>query len=49
MKAALLAEIRRVDTRIDGPDARMIGMDRQLQTAIDVRERLAALEAHRAG
>jgi hypothetical protein len=40
LKAELLAEIRRLDTRIDG-------MDRELRTAIDVRERLAALEARR--
>ena len=38
LRAELLAEIRRVDTRIDG-------VDRELRTAIDVRERLAALEA----
>ena len=41
MKAELLAEIRRLDARIDG-------MDRELRTAIDIRERLAALEARRA-
>ena len=40
MKGELLAEIRRLDTRTDG-------VDRELQTAIDVRERLAALEARR--
>jgi hypothetical protein len=40
MKGELLAEIRRLDTRMDG-------MDRELRTAIDVRERLAALEARR--
>jgi hypothetical protein len=40
MKAELLAEIRRLDVRIDG-------VDRELRTAIDVRERLAALEARR--
>lgn len=38
MKSELLAEIRRVDTRIDG-------VDRELRMAIDIRERLAALEA----
>jgi hypothetical protein len=37
-KAELLSEIRRVDIRIDS-------VDRELRTAIDVRERLAALEA----
>src|SRR5947208_4130231 len=41
LKAELLAEIRRLDTRIDG-------VDRELRTAIDIRERLAALEARRA-
>ena len=34
----MIAEIRRVDTRIEG-------VDRELWTAIDIRERLAALEA----
>ncbi|PWU20279.1 MAG: hypothetical protein C5B48_12715 [Candidatus Rokuibacteriota bacterium] len=38
MKAELIAEVRRLDARIDG-------VDRELRTAIDVRERLAALEA----
>ncbi len=41
LKAELLAELRRVDQRIDS-------VDRELRTAIDVRERLAALEARRA-
>src|SRR5262249_49143874 len=41
LKAELLAEIRRLDARIDG-------VDRELRTAIDIRERLAALEARRA-
>ena len=41
MKNELVSEIRRVDVRIDG-------MDRELRTAIDIRERLAALEARRA-
>ena len=40
MKNDLLAEIRRVDVRIDS-------IDRELRTAIDIRERLAALEARR--
>jgi chromosome segregation ATPase len=40
-KGELLAEIRRVDVRIDS-------VDRELRTAIDIRERLAALEARRA-
>jgi len=40
MKNELLAEIRRLDARIDG-------VDRELRTAIDIRERLAALEARR--
>jgi len=34
----MIAEIRRVDTRIEG-------VDRELRIAIDIRERLAALEA----
>ena len=41
MKNELLAEIRRLDARMDG-------MDRELRSAIDIRERLAALEARRA-
>jgi predicted nucleic acid-binding Zn-ribbon protein len=40
MRGELIAEIRRVDARIDG-------VDRELRTAIDIRERLAALEARR--
>jgi hypothetical protein len=40
MKNELISEIRRVDTRIDG-------VDRELRLALDVRERLAALEARR--
>ena len=61
LKTELLAEIRRVDTRIDGVNTRIAGLDqrmgglehridgidRNLQIAIDVRERLAALEARR--
>jgi predicted nucleic acid-binding Zn-ribbon protein len=38
MKHELLAEVRRLDARIDG-------VDRELRTAIAVRERIAALEA----
>jgi hypothetical protein len=38
MRGELVAEVRRVDARIDG-------VDRELRTAIDVRERLASLEA----
>jgi flagellar capping protein FliD len=41
MKNELISEIRRVDVRIDG-------VDRELRVAIDIRERLAALEARRA-
>lgn len=41
VKSELLAEIRRLDVRIDG-------VDRELRTAIDIRERLAKLEARRA-
>jgi hypothetical protein len=40
LRGELVAEIRRVDGRIDG-------LDRELKTAIDVRECLAALEARR--
>jgi hypothetical protein len=40
LRAELTAEIRRVDARIDG-------VERELRTAIDIRERLAALEARR--
>jgi hypothetical protein len=40
MKAEVLAEIRRLDARIDA-------VDRELRTAIDIRERLAILEARR--
>jgi len=39
-KNELVSEIRRVDVRIDG-------MERELRVAIDIRERLAALEARR--
>ena len=41
LKGEVLAEIRRLDTRIDG-------VDRELRIAIDIRERLAALEARHA-
>lgn len=41
LKGEVIAEIRRLDTWIDG-------LDRELRTAIDIRERLAALEARRA-
>ena len=47
MKNELLAEIRRVDTRIDGVDVRIDGLAHEIRTAIDIRERLAALEARR--
>ena len=47
LRAELLAELRRVDTRIDGVDHRIESLDRELRTAIDIRERLAALEARR--
>ncbi len=40
LRTEVVAEIRRLDARIDG-------MDRELRTAIDIRERLAALEARR--
>ncbi len=68
MKAELLAEIRRVDTRVDAVhtridavharidsvdkrldsvDKRLDSLDRNPHMAIDIRERLAALEARR--
>jgi hypothetical protein len=40
MKNELVSEIRRVDVRLDT-------IDRELRLAIDIRERLAALEARR--
>jgi hypothetical protein len=40
MKNEIISEIRRVDVRIDS-------VDRELRVAIDIRERLAALEARR--
>ncbi|PYO01626.1 MAG: hypothetical protein DMD91_07030 [Candidatus Rokuibacteriota bacterium] len=40
LRAEPVSEICRLDTRIDGPD-------RELRTDLDVRERLAALEARR--
>ena len=40
-------DIIALDTRIDGVDVRIEGLDHQLRTAIDIRERLAALEARR--
>jgi flagellin-like hook-associated protein FlgL len=40
MKNELVSEIRRVDVRIDS-------VDRELRVAIDIRARLAALEARR--
>lgn len=40
MKAELISEIRRVDNRIDS-------VEREVRTAIDIRERLVALEARR--
>ena len=47
LRSELIAEIRRVDTRIDGVDTRIGGLEREVRTAIDIRERLAALEARR--
>ena len=55
---AMRADIRRLDQKIDGVDekidnvvrrvdTRIDGVDRELRTAIDIRERLAALEARR--
>ena len=40
MKNELVSEIRRVDTRIDG-------VERELRLALDIRDRLTALEARR--
>ena len=61
LKAELLSEIRRLDTRIDAVntrfdavdsrfdavDVRLDSLDREVRVAIDIRERLAALEARR--
>ena len=47
LRTEFTVEIRRVDTRIDGVNTRIDGLDRELRTAIDIRERLAALEARR--
>ena len=41
------ARIGGMEARSDRVDARIDGLDRHLQTAIDIRERLAALEARR--
>jgi chromosome segregation ATPase len=46
-RAELLSEIRRVDIRIDAVDTRLESLERTVTMAIDVRERLAALEARR--
>ena len=40
LRNEIISEIRRLDTRMDG-------VDRELHAAIDIRERLAALEARR--
>jgi len=40
LKGDLLVEVRRLDARIDG-------VDRELRRALDIRERLAALETRR--
>src|SRR5262245_8009549 len=47
MEGELLSEIRRVDTRIDGVSSRIDGVEREVRTAMDLRERLAPLEARR--
>ena len=39
-RSEMVSEMRRLDSRIDG-------LDREVRTAIDIRERLAALEARR--
>ena len=49
IKNEMLSEIRRLDGRIDGLDKglneRIDGLGRELKVAIEIRERLAALEA----
>ena len=40
LRNEMVSEIRRLDIRVDG-------LDRELRIAIDIRERLAALEARR--
>ncbi len=56
LRHELLSEIKRLDEKIDSKhaellseirrlDARLDGLERELKTAIDIRERLAALEA----
>ena len=47
LRSELISEIRHVDTRVEALDRRMDAFDRELHTAIDIRERLAALEARR--
>jgi hypothetical protein len=47
LRSEVISEIRRVDARVEGLDRRMDAFDRELHTAIDIRERLAALEARR--
>jgi prefoldin subunit 5 len=47
MKGELISEIRRLDGRIDGVDRRMDSLEREVRTAMEIRERLAALEARR--
>jgi hypothetical protein len=44
---AIRGDIRVLDQKLHGLDQKIDGIDRNLQTAIDVRERLAALEARR--
>jgi hypothetical protein len=45
----MVSEIRRLDTRMDGFDKRIEGFGRELGAAMEIRERLAALEARRPG
>src|SRR5437867_2239290 len=45
VNTTLNARIDGVNARIDGVDSRIEGLGRELRTAIDIRERLAALEA----
>ena len=41
----MLSEFKRMDSRIDGVNSRIDSLAAELKTAIEIRERLAALEA----
>jgi hypothetical protein len=47
LRAEMVSELRRVDNSIAAVHTRIDGLDREVRTAIDIRERLAALEARR--